>query len=126
MYVLGGRDHGQGNVRDTVFALDLCDLKAGWKTRAARMPTARGGVAAGIVGTKVFTFGGEGDNSVDSGVFNEVEAYDTVADKWETAGTMEIPRHGTYAVGIEGKVYIPGGGTVQGGGPVANFDVFVP
>lgn len=126
MYVLGGRDHGQGNVRDTVFVLDLCDLEKGWEVSEARMPTARGGVAAGVVGTKVYTFGGEGDTSVESGVFDEVEAYDTVSDSWESVGTMNIPRHGTYAVGVAGKVYIPGGGIVQGGGPVADFDVFVP
>ncbi|KAH7408761.1 hypothetical protein DE146DRAFT_388191 [Phaeosphaeria sp. MPI-PUGE-AT-0046c] len=126
MYVLGGRDHGQGNVRDTVFVLDLCDLDKGWEVSEARMPTPRGGVAAGVVGTKVYTFGGEGDTSVESGVFDEIEAYDTVNDSWESVGTMNIPRHGTYAVGVEGKVYIPGGAIVQGGGPVTHFDVFVP
>jgi N-acetylneuraminic acid mutarotase len=126
MYVLGGRDHGQGNVRDTVFILDLCNLEAGWKTSAARMPTARGGVAAGVIGSKVYTFGGEGDTSVESGVFDEVEAYDTVKNSWASVGKMRIPRHGTYAVGIGRKVYIPGGGIMQGGGPVTDFDVFVP
>ena len=42
MYVLGGRENGQENLKDTVFVLDLCDLKAGWKTSKAKMPTARG------------------------------------------------------------------------------------
>jgi hypothetical protein len=31
---------------------------------------------------------------------------------------MRVLRHGTYAVGVGGKVYIPGGGVVQGGDPV--------
>lgn len=126
MYVLGGRDHGQHNVRDTVFVLDLCDMEKGWVVSEAKMPTARGGVATGIVGTKVYTFGGEGDTSVESGVFDEVEAYDAETDSWESVGVMAIPRHGTYAAGAEGKVYIPGGGIVQSGGPVSDFDVFVP
>jgi N-acetylneuraminic acid mutarotase len=126
MYVLGGRDHGQGNVRDTVFVLNLCDLEAGWATSQAKMPTARGGLAASVVGKKVYTFGGEGDTSVASGVFDEVEAYDTVKDRWESVGMMKIPRHGTYAVSVDGKVYIPGGGIQQGGGPVSDFDIFVP
>jgi N-acetylneuraminic acid mutarotase len=125
MYVLGGRDHGQENVRDTVFMLDLGDLEKGWEVSEARMPTARGGVATGIVGGKVYTFGGEGDKSVESGVFDEVEAYDVARDTWESAGTMKIPRHGTYAVGAHGKIYIPGGGIMQSGGPVADFDAFV-
>lgn len=126
MYVLGGREQGQGNVKDTVFVLDLCGLEKGWRTSAARMPTARGGVAAGVVGTKIYTFGGEGNLAVESGVFAEVEAYDTVRDKWYGVGSMRVPRHGTYAVGVKGKAYIPGGGIVQGGGPVSDFDVFVP
>ena len=126
LYVLGGRDHGPENVQDQVFVLDLCDLEAGWRTSGARMPTARGGIAAGVVGAKVYTFGGEGNVKADSGVFDQVEAYDTVADAWESVGTMRIPRHGTYAVGVRGKVYIPGGGLKQGGLPVADFDVFVP
>lgn len=126
MYVLGGRDNGQENPKDTVFVLDLCDVEAGWKTREGKMPTPRGGLASGVVGKKVYTFGGEGNKAVESGVFDQVEAYDTVKDSWESVGTMKIPRHGTYAVGVRGKVYIPGGGIVQSGGPVADFDVFEP
>jgi N-acetylneuraminic acid mutarotase len=124
MYVLGGRDQGSDNAKDTVFVLDLECLEKGWVISASRMPTARGGVAAGVVGGKVYTFGGEGDKSVESGVFDEVEAYDTERDTWESVGTMKIPRHGTSAVGVRGKVYIPGGGILQGGGPVADLDAF--
>jgi N-acetylneuraminic acid mutarotase len=126
MYVLGGRDRGQENVRDTVFVLDLCDLEAGWKTSSARMPTARGGVAAGVIGRNVYVFGGEGNVQSDTGVFDQVEVYDTVRNRWAKAGRMRLPRHGTYAVGVKGKVYIPGGGTSQGGEPVSDFDVFAP
>lgn len=123
-YILGGRDHGQANVKDTVFVLDLCNLEGGWKTRNARMPTARGGIAAGVIGNKVYTFGGEGNTAIESGVFDEIEAYDTKADRWESVGTMKIPRHGTYAVSVGKRVYIPGGGVLQGGAAVADFDVF--
>jgi len=126
MYVLGRREDGQDNPKDTVFVLDLCDLEAGWKTAKGKMPTPRGGIASGTVGKKVYTFGGEGNKAVESGVFDQVEAYDTVRDSWESVGTMKLPRHGTYAVGVYGKVYIPGGGIVQSGGPVADFDVFEP
>ena len=126
MYVLGGRQQGQENVKDTVFILDLCDLEAGWMVSTARMPTPRGGVATGVVGKKVYVFGGEGNRAVESGVFDQVEAYNTVKDKWSRVRPMRIPRHGTYAVGIDGKVYVPGGGVMQSGAPVADFDVFEP
>ncbi|CAG5179331.1 uncharacterized protein ALTATR162_LOCUS9156 [Alternaria atra] len=126
MYVLGGRDSGQENIRDTVFFLDLCDLEAGWKTSEARMPTPRGGVATGVIGKKVYVFGGEGNAQSETGVFDQVEVYDTMRDRWAKAGKMRLPRHGTYAVGVNGKVYVPGGGVSQSGAPVSDFDVFVP
>ena len=90
------------------------------------MPTPRGGVAAGVVGKKVYVFGGEGNPAVESGVFGEVEVYNTVRDRWDSAGQMRVPRHGTYAVGVGRQVYIPGGGVRQSGAPVADFDVFEP
>jgi N-acetylneuraminic acid mutarotase len=126
MYVLGGRNQGQENVKDTVFVLDLEDLGAGWKISRSRMPTPRGGVAAGVVGGKVYVFGGEGNKEMESGVFDQVEAYDTVRECWEDAGRMRLPRHGTYAVGIGKRVYVPGGGILQSAGLVADFDVFEP
>ena len=126
MYVLGGRDQGQRNVKHTVFILDLCHLEAGWRTSAAKMPTPRGGVAAGVVGKKIYVFGGEGNRALESGVFDQVETYDTTKDKWTSVGKMRIPRHGTYAVGVDRKIYVPGGGVMQSGAPVADFDVFEP
>ncbi|KAF2789929.1 galactose oxidase [Melanomma pulvis-pyrius CBS 109.77] len=126
MYILGGRNMGQENVKDTVFILDLKNLERGWKTSKAKMPTPRGGCATGVIGTKVYIFGGEGNTQAASGVFNETEAYDTVRDRWEQFAPMRIPRHGTYAVGVRNSVYIPGGGIAQSSGPVADFDVFRP
>ncbi|KAH6625549.1 hypothetical protein C7974DRAFT_396270 [Boeremia exigua] len=126
MYVLGGRDRGQQNVKNTVFILDLTDLETGWITADSRMPTPRGGVAAGVVGSKVFVMGGEGNTNAETGVFNQVEVYDTKRGCWERAGIMPIARHGTYAVGVGKRVYVPGGGLRQSGAPVADFDVFEP
>jgi N-acetylneuraminic acid mutarotase len=126
MYVLGGREQGQENVKDTVFVLNLADLEAGWTVSSARMPTPRGGVAASVVRQKVYVLGGEGNAEVESGVFGEVEVYDTRKDRWASAGSMRIPRHGTYAVGVGKRVYVPGGGVRQSGAPVLDFDVFAP
>ncbi|VBB77182.1 Putative protein of unknown function [Podospora comata] len=126
-YVLGGRRNGQDNVRDTVYELDLKRLGKGWVVEKGRMPTARGGVAAARVGGRVFVLGGEG-NKVNGteGVFPQVEVYDVERDKWERLEGMEVPRHGTSAVGVGGGVYVPGGGVRQGGAPVSTFDVFWP
>ncbi|KAK0623927.1 hypothetical protein B0T14DRAFT_428787 [Immersiella caudata] len=127
LYVLGGREKGQGNVKGSVFALSLGRLDVGWRTMKGVMPTARGGVAAAKLGRKVYTFGGEGNTAEGSkGVFNQTEVYDPVKDVWEVSGPMKVPRHGTYAVPVEGKIYVPGGGTQQGAGAVDLLDVFVP
>jgi hypothetical protein len=126
-FIIGGRENGITNVKDTVFVLDLENLEAGWKTSAAKMPTGRGGLAAGIVGTKIFTFGGEGNPTAGSrGVWNQTEVYDTETDSWASLPAMKLPRHGTSAVGVNGKVFIPGGGIVQGVGATEVFDVFIP
>ncbi|KAK0704518.1 hypothetical protein B0H67DRAFT_648946 [Lasiosphaeris hirsuta] len=125
-YVVGGRERGQANVKGEVFALDLEDLKAGWTTRAARMPTPRGGIAAAAIGGKIYTFGGEGNPDSEVGVFNQTEAYDSVTDTWERLPAMPLPRHGTSAVAIGGRVFIPGGGTKIGADPVGFFDVYRP
>lgn len=125
-YVIGGRVRGQTNVRDTVFALDLEDLGAGWRTSAARMPTPRGGLAGGVVGTRVYTFGGEGNAEVSDGVFNETEVFDAATETWTRLAPMRLPRHGTAAVGVGGRVYLPGGGVVQGATPVDVLDAYIP
>ncbi|MEU6369524.1 kelch repeat-containing protein [Streptomyces sp. NPDC046931] len=125
LYVLGGRDRGQTNVRDTVYALDLRSHR--WFERAS-MPTARGGIATAAVGTKIYTFGGEGkhDGAGADAVFAETEAYDTVHDRWRRLTPMPVPRHGTAAVAVGGTIHIPGGGTAGGGSPVDVNDAYRP
>jgi len=71
LYVLGGRDSGQRNVKATVFGLSLERIDVGWRTMKGIMPTPRGGVAAAKLGRKVYIFGGEGNLAEGSrGVFN--------------------------------------------------------
>ncbi|KAK4459121.1 galactose oxidase [Cladorrhinum samala] len=131
-YILGGRRDGAENRKSEVFILDFEDLEGGWKVGEGRMPTPRGGIAAGVVGRVVYTFGGEGNNVTgsegsDVGVFGEVEGYHVDLDEWRVGlGRMEVARHGTSAVGIGGKVYIPGGSVRQGPGGVDVFDAFEP
>ena len=125
-YVVGGRFQGQRNVRGTVFVLDLSNPKRGWKSLAT-MPTPRGGIAAALVAGKIYTFGGEGNPAEGSnGVFNETEVYDIKRNFWQKLEPMRLPRHGTSAFTVNRKIYIPGGGVLEGGAPVNDFDAFVP
>lgn len=127
-YILGGRRDGAENRKSEVFILDFEDPAGGWKVGSGRMPTPRGGIAAGVVGRVIYTFGGEGNNVTGSeGVFGEVEGYDIDLDEWKGGfGKMEVARHGTSAVGIGGKVYVPGGAVRQGAGGVDVLDAFEP
>jgi len=126
-YVVGGRESGLQNVRDTIFILDLEDLESGWTTSEATMPTARGGISVAAVGEKIYVFGGEGNpEEGTNGVFGNVEVYDVEKDEWEELEPMDLPRHGTSAAAVGGKIYIPGGGVVQGVGATSVFDVYVP
>ncbi|KAL7619615.1 hypothetical protein AAE478_010156 [Parahypoxylon ruwenzoriense] len=123
-FVVGGRDHGQVNMRNTTWALDLDDLSRGWVPRA-EMPTARGGLAIGVLGDGAYiaTFGGEGNPDPGSdGVYNNTEVYDVAKDAWTRLPPMPHPRHGTAAALVRGRVYIPGGGITMGAGPVDTFD----
>lgn len=136
LYVLGGRWYERTNVRDEVFSLDLLQPERGWQTSKARMPTARGGITGGAVGNSFYVFGGECDEETANGVFPQNEAYDLKKKKWTRLANMAVPRHGTSAVAVGKRVYVPGGGLQQDGLPVerdgvvsygeavAHFDAF--
>ena len=53
--------------------------------------------------------------------------YDTAKEAWEVLTPMPLPRYGTSAVAVDGKIFVPGGGGgVQGAGPMDVLDVFGP
>jgi N-acetylneuraminic acid mutarotase len=113
LLVVGGRLGTQLSVQGTVYALKSNTTE--WKSLAG-MPTPRGGMAVAAVGTKIYTFGGEGNPANGSrGVWPQVESYDTASDKWQKEPAMKNPRHGTGAATIDGTIYIPGGGAEIGG-----------
>lgn len=125
LYVLGGRDRGQVNVRDDVYALNLRS-GATWTERAP-MPTPRGGIASAVVGSKIYTFGGEGNPAPGANsIYSEVEVYDVNSNTWTQLAPMPLPRHGTAATTVGDTIYIPGGGNLAGGSPIDAADSFSP
>ena len=44
------------------------------------------------------------------------EAWDSVADRWESHAPMLTPRHGMGAVVLGDSIYVAGGGPQMGGG----------
>ncbi|KAJ3539657.1 hypothetical protein NM208_g5400 [Fusarium decemcellulare] len=114
-YVVGGRWFDKSNVKDEVFMLDLKNQGAGWATSGRHMPTARGGIAGAVVGRKMYTFGGEANLDAVTGLFDNVEVMDLDTQEWVELKPMSVPRHGTSAVAVGNKIYIPGGGLQQDG-----------
>lgn len=113
MYVLGGREYVENHF-NTVFALDLAKPDT-WEEKA-RMPTSRGGLAcAALKDRYIVCAGGEGNSDNPLGVFEETEVYDTELDEWTKLPPMEVARHGTAAVSVGNRFYVPGGGSATGG-----------
>jgi N-acetylneuraminic acid mutarotase len=125
-YVVGGRVGSPTARRGTVYVFSPAVHK--WTTERASMPSQRGGIAVAIVGTKIYTFGGEGNPTAGTkGVYSNSEMYDTVSNSWSKEVPMKVPRHGTAAVTVGDGIYIPGGGAAGGGGaePVDTNDAYV-
>lgn len=113
LYIAGGRADGIEGLDTTAFEFD--PTSPGY-VPIATMPTPRGGVAAAVHAGRLFVFGGEGSDDDPNGVFPDVEAYDPVADAWEIFPPMDAPRHGFGAAVVDGRIYLMGGATRQGGG----------
>ncbi|MCI0508025.1 MAG: galactose oxidase [Gammaproteobacteria bacterium] len=121
VYALGGRTGGISGILPVV---EEYNPGTGiWATKTP-MPTARGGVASASLGQYILMFGGEGNPLNPDGVFEDVEAYDSVADDWISLPPMPTPRHGIGAVLIGQSVYIPGGASQQGLGVTGVQEVF--
>jgi N-acetylneuraminic acid mutarotase len=136
--VAAGRRYSQRMTRDIIFELDFKNTTAGWRTRKNHLPTARGGVSGGGVGSRMYVFGGEGNPVTYNGIFNQTESFDVSTGQASSLGVMPVPRHGTQAGVANGKIYIPGGGLQQDGVQVVSngtitffqqsnhFDVYIP
>jgi N-acetylneuraminic acid mutarotase len=120
-FVIGGRGGAITSVTGSVLEWS----GKGWEPRAA-MPTARGGVACGVVGDRVVVVGGEGNTAAASGVFPQVEIYDPAGDDWASQPDMPRPRHGMGAAGWDGALYVPGGADAQAFAAVSTFDWYRP
>jgi N-acetylneuraminic acid mutarotase len=118
-YAVGGRTGpGVPNVVNTD-ALEVFDPTTRlWSTRAP-LPKPRGSVASAVVNGCLYVFNGEMNPDSPTGVFADNDVYDPRTDRWESLEPVPIPVHGTGAVAIGNRIYIPGGGTRLGGGSAA-------
>ncbi|MCA9539238.1 MAG: kelch repeat-containing protein [Myxococcales bacterium] len=121
--VAGGRD---GRIAGHTARVDIYDPAADAWTEGAPMPTSRGGIAAVAYDGWMYVIGGEGNGASPVGVFDQVEAYDPIADRWQRLPPMRTPRHGTGAAALGGFIHVPGGADVQAFGAVDTHERLVP
>lgn len=119
LYATGGRSTNIGALQGEVYAFTP---GGAWETKSA-MLTPRGGTACGVAGDRIIVVGGEGNGTVPSGVFPQVESYNALTDEWTEHDPMMTPRHGMGAAVIGDSLYVPGGATVQAFGAVDTFEI---
>ena len=129
IYVAGGR-YGGGSFSDPVTdSLDVFDPAGGQWSARAKMLRPRGGVN-GIAAFGCFhVWGGEGaDTGEPNNVYPDHDVYDPSADRWTAAAELPTPIHGVSgAAFFDGLIYMPGGGTRQGGSSGSTlFQVYRP
>jgi Kelch motif len=86
------------------------------------LPTVRSGIAAAVLGPRLFVLGGEAP----TGTFGQVEVYDTALSRWSALAPMPTPRHGLTAIAFEGRIHVLSGGPHPGGSYSAVHEVLSP
>jgi len=111
VYVAGGR-LGAGFTSAMTNVLEVFDPAINSWTTLAPMPVAHGGINGITANGNFFVWGGEGP----SGVFTNMEMYVPALDRWYELEPLPVAVHGvTGSAFINGWIYMPGGGTSQGG-----------
>jgi len=121
IYFVGGRVDEIVNIEADVWAFDPTAMA--WTPKAPLLKP-RAGMAGAVLGGKLFTFGGEGNPDSATGIFDNIEVYDPVANSWEALPPMLVPRHGFGAATLGDRIYLAGGATRQGGAASAENSVF--
>jgi len=100
-------------------ALETPQLAGHWSSKAA-MPTARYGLAVGVVNGILYAVGGYGFN----GILNTLEAYDPATNTWITKAPMPTARGDLAVSVVNGVLYAVGG--VGGGPPLSTVEAYDP
>ncbi len=129
VYVAGGRYMGGSFSSPLTDSLDVYDPAVpGW-SQAEPMLRPRGGVNGVALFGCFFVWGGEGANTgLLFDVFPQHDVYNPLTDTWTALDDLPTPIHGVSgAAALDGLIYMPGGGTMQGGNSGSTiFQVYRP
>ena len=115
VYVIGGRfEAGAGSPLTDV--VEIYDPQTNAWSQGARLLKPRGGLNAVEARGCVHVFGGEGNTARADGMFNDHDVYDPFTNTWMSLSPLPIAIHGVTGLSfLNGLIYLPGGGTSQGG-----------
>jgi N-acetylneuraminic acid mutarotase len=116
LYALGGRIDTP--VHNTTY-VDIYDPKNDAWTSGAPLPAPRSGMAVAAYRGKIFAMGGEQAGM--SAAFSSNFSYDPGAENW-SVDQLSLPegRHGTGAVVVDDRLFVPAGAPVPGGSRQSN------
>merc|ERR1712091_667191 len=117
LYALGGvsNDGELGLVEVfTILERPRPSFTPGAWSEVAPMPTARDGLAAGVVDGKLYALGGASNDGELAPLLDTVEVYDPAANTWDTVAPMPSKRWMMAAGVVDGKLYALGGENFDG------------
>jgi N-acetylneuraminic acid mutarotase len=76
-----------------------------WSGPLTKMPTARGGLCAGVRDGRIYVAGGEFQNAVEQTAYRAFEAYDPATNSWSVLPPMALARHGVAGGMIANRFY---------------------
>ena len=129
IYVAGGRYDGGSFSSPMTDRLDIYDPGTNMWTPGAALPRPRSGVNGIAAFGCFFVWGGEGSNTGEpNNVFPDHDVYNPRTNMWASLPDLPTPIHGvTGAAFVNGLIYMPGGGTSQGGSSGSRiFQVYRP
>lgn len=107
LHVLGGRSPGiRAGDQQSLAGMEVYDPATDRWSAGAPLPTARGSLAAAVLGGRLYAMGGE---STPGTVSNAVERYDPATGTWTALGAMPYRSHGLGAVAVGDAIYVLGG-----------------
>ncbi len=129
IYVAGGRYDGGSFSAPMTDRLDIYDPGTNMWTSGAPLLRPRGGLNGVAAYGCFYTWGGEGsDIGEPNNVFPDHDVYNPRTNTWTALADLPTPIHGVSgAAFVNGLIYMPGGGTQQGGSSGSRiFQVYRP
>jgi N-acetylneuraminic acid mutarotase len=135
-YIFGGRDDDHApaigytavQIYYPVSNIWVCSSSPG--STLAPLPQARGGVGKAVYyNGDFYVMGGEtingGTGATANNVYNRVDIYNVASNSWRLGTPMPLAKHGIFPTLRGNRIYVPGGGPIDGPYYSSEFDIYI-